>query len=187
MTHPFGWILGVITVTVLMLVGCASAAQPTLAPAMSASTSISRGPVTRGPLPWLATQNPDAAAGAAARALASSDTSVDADPNDTIRRNAGWLTADFAALVTALLPVAGPGAQWADWAAHHAYLRVTAMLGSDEHPTDTAATAARQVVERVIPIGRDGWNGMPFTQVAFLTLARVRGVWEISSYQVSTT
>jgi hypothetical protein len=42
-------------------------------------------------------------------------------------------------------------------------------------------------VERVIPVGRDGWNGMPFTQVAFLTLARVRGVWEISSYQVSTT
>ena len=187
MTHPFGWILGVITVTVLMLVGCASAAQPTLAPATSASTSISREPVTRGPHPRLATQNPDAAAVAAARALASSDTAVDADPNDTIRRNAGWLTADFAALVTALPPVAGPGAQWADWAAHHAYLRVTAMLGSDEHPTDTAATAARQVVERVIPIGRDGWNGMPFTQVAFLTLARVRGVWEISSYQVSTT
>src|SRR6185437_14022732 len=78
MTHPFGWILAVITATVLMLVGCASAAQPTLALATSASTSISRGPVTRGPHPSLTTQNPDAAAVAAARALASSDTAVDA-------------------------------------------------------------------------------------------------------------
>ena len=89
--------------------------------------------------------------------------------------------------MTGFPPVTGPGAQWAAWAARRAYLRVTAVLGSDEHPTDTAATAARQVVESVIPIGRDGWKGTPFTQVAFLTFARVRGVWEISSYQVSTS
>jgi hypothetical protein len=63
---------------------------------------------------------------------------------------------------------------------------VRAVLVSDEHPTGTAATAARQVRGRVIPIGRDGWKGTPFTQVAFLTLARVSGVWEISNYQVST-
>jgi hypothetical protein len=184
-TRPFSRTLAAVTVAALMLVGCARAAQPTEAPAARPSTPSSRGPVTRETHLSSATQNPDAAAVAAARALASSDTVLDAYPNDTIRRSSAWLTADFAASVTGFPPVAAPGSIWASWTAHHAYLRVRAMVASDEHPTDTATTAARQVVESVIPIGRDGWRGTPFTQVAFLTLALVRGVWEISSYQVS--
>jgi hypothetical protein len=187
MTPPFSQILTATTVAALMLVGCGRAAHPTPTPVTSASTPSTRKLVTAAPHKSLAALDPDAAAVAAARTLASSDTAVDADPNDTIRRNSAWLTADFAASVTGFPPIAGAGAVWDGWAAHRAYLRVTAVLGSDEHPADTAATAAREVMERVIPIGRDGWKGTPFRQVAILTLARVGGMWEISSYQNSAT
>jgi hypothetical protein len=178
---------------VVALAGCVGKAMPPRAaavsspPAASLRDGVAEDPSSAAPARSSAAQSdPNAIAVAAARALASSDTTRDANPYDTVRRNSLWLTAAFAASVVAFPPVTSAGARWAGWAGHRAYLRVTAVLVSDEHPADTATTAARQVVERVTPIGRDGWKGSHFTQVAFLTFGRVSGVWQISSYQTSS-
>ena len=80
MTHSFRQFLAVATAAALMLAGCDIAGQPTSAPVTSPSTSSSREPVTGRPHRRLAASDLDAAAVAGARALASSDTAVDADP-----------------------------------------------------------------------------------------------------------
>ena len=108
-----------------------------------------------GPAPATAS-TPNAAALAGVKAIESSDTTVDDDPHDTVQRASAWLTPAFAAQVKAFPPVAAPGATWNAWAAHRAYVTVTTSLGGDEHPTDTATTAYRQVIAvRMERRGRD--------------------------------
>lgn len=122
---------------------------------------------------------------AGVRAWFSYDTGVDSDPNGTAERASAWLTPSFAVQVRRSRPVAAPGAQWNGWAAHRAYLRVTTSLGGDDHPPDTAASAVRQVIAVLRPVGRDGWRGPVSRQVVFVVLARARGDWRVAGIQVS--
>ncbi len=189
-------VLPALLVLLVLLPLVASCAAPT-SPAASSSASPSAvfgSPLarsTRTGRPGIALPAPaavnwhrvDAVTVAAAVAVASSDTTLDNDPNDTLRRQGGWLTPGFLAAVQAYPPVSSPGAAWALWASHRAYLHVTATLGTDEHPVDTATAAYRQVIQHVTAIGRDRWRGPTTIQVAHLTLAPVAGVWRVASYQ----
>lgn len=119
------------------------------------------------------------------KAIESSDTTVDTDPHDTVARAAVWLTPGFAAQVKAFPPVAAPGAAWNGWAAHRAYVVVTARMGGDEHPPDTATTAYRQVIAVLHPTGRDAWHGTAVTAVVSVSLAKVGRQWRLASSQSS--
>ena len=123
----------------------------------------------------------DRVALAGVRAIEGSDTSVDADPNDTLRRAAAWLTPAFAARVRAFPPVAAPGAAWNAWSTHRAYLEVTVSLAGDDHRPDSQHAAYRQVAVVLRPVGRDGWRGRPQTRVVFVSLAAVRGRWRLAA------
>lgn len=182
--------LGLVAV---LLVGCGRLTSPPAASSSSAplvsvspypSSSFSGTPPV--PVPSPAAVNGadvDAAALAAVRAIESSDTRLDADPNDTVKRASAWLTPAFAAQVRAYPPVAAPGATWNLWAAHRAYLKVMTSLAGDDHPVDSAAAAYRQVIAVLHPVGRDGWAGSAQTTVVFVALAPVHGQWRLSSEQ----
>ncbi|PZS28222.1 MAG: hypothetical protein DLM61_15250 [Pseudonocardiales bacterium] len=116
-----------------------------------------------------------------ARAWAASDTNSDADPNETTRRAAAWLTPTLAAQVRAFHPAAAPGARWALWTAHRAYLRVQARLSGDDHPADTATGAVRAVLVTATPIGRDGWRGPVDRFVVIVSLARTPAGWRAAA------
>lgn len=163
-----------------------SSTSPTSAPRTSTSPTASTRLPARivGPTPATAS-TPNAAALAGVKAIESSDTTVDADPRDTTQRASAWLTPRFAAQVKAFPPVAAPGATWNAWAAHRAYLTVVTSIGGDEHPSDTASTAYRQVIAVTHPIGRDGWKGPAVTTVVSVSLARVSHQWRLASSQSS--
>ena len=168
--------------------GTSTPARPSTSSATSPTASprrpVSPAPRTSGPTPATAS-TANAAAVFGVRAIESSDTAVDADPHDTVQRAAVWLTPAFAAQVKAFPPVAAPGATWNGWAGHRAYVVVTTRLGGDEHPTDTAATAYRQVLAVLHPIGRDGWHGAAVTAVVSVSLAKVGRQWRLASSQSS--
>lgn len=194
---------------VLSLGGCGGLTTPPAAAAGSPSSASSSASMSAGPGPVLSASpypsasvsgtpvvampspagvngaDVDAVALAAVSAIESSDTTVDADPNDTVKRAAGWLTPAFAAQVRAYPPVAAPGARWNLWAAHRAYLTVTTSLAGDDHPVDTPVAAYRQVVAVLHPVGRDGWVGPVQTTVVFVSLAPVNGQWRLGSEQSS--
>jgi hypothetical protein len=77
------------------------------------------------------------------------------------------------------------GARWNDWAHHRAYLVVTSALSGDDHPPDTARTAARMVLLTQRAIGRDGWRGKTTTAVVAVVLKKLDGVWRIDNDQPS--
>jgi len=178
------------------LAGCGRSSTPTAArpgrsPALAASpyprSSSTASPAV--PMPDPASvdgSNVDAVALMAVRALKQSDTVVDADPNDTARRAAAWLTPSFAGQVRSYPPVGAPGAEWNAWAAHRAWVEVSTSLAGDDHPSDSPTAAYRQVVAVVRPVGRDGWRGDPQRQVVFTTLAPVDGRWRLASAQPSS-
>lgn len=181
-------------VAATMLAGCAHLArtkptQPSSSsPALSASpypsSTVSGAPPVPGSSP-AATTSVDAAALAAVKAIEASDTRLDADPNDTVKRASAWLTPAFGQRVRAYPPVAAPGAVWNQWAAHRAYVKVTTSLAADDHPVDGAAVAYRQVVAVLHPIGRDGWIGPVQTVVVFVTHAPVNGQWRLATAQTN--
>ena len=150
----------------------------------STRRAVTAGPRIVTPTPATAA-TPNAAALTGVKAIESSDTTVDADPHDTVHRAAAWLTPAFAAQVKAFPPVAAPGATWNTWAAHRAYLVVTTSLGGDEHPADTATTVYRQVVAVLHPIGRDGWHGAAVVDVVSVSLSRIGAQWRLASSQSS--
>lgn len=130
--------------------------------------------------------DPSAVALGAVRAIESSDTAVDADPNATVQRASAWLTPSFAAQVRRYRPVAAPGAQWNEWTTHKAYVQVSTSLGDDDQPPATATRAYRQVVAELHPTGRDGWRGLAERVVVFVTLTRTAGAaWRVSAEQAS--
>ncbi len=182
--------LGLVAV---LLVGCGRLTSPPAASSSSAplvsvspypSSSFSGTPPVPVSSPvTVSGADVDAVALAAVRAIESSDTRLDADPNDTVKRASAWLTPAFAAQVRAYPPVAAPGATWNLWAAHRAYLKVMTSLAGDDHPVDSATAAYRQVVAVLHPVGRDGWAGPVQTTVVFVALAPVHGQWRLSSEQ----
>lgn len=129
----------------------------------------------------------DAMALGGAQALASADTFIDHQPQDTAVRaaRAGWLTPAYGrAQLTASL-TAPPGTEWDTWTRHQAYVVVTAKLGGDDHPPDTATVAARMVLLTEQAIGRDGWRDNRTTSVVAVVLKQVNHVWRIDSDQPS--
>lgn len=196
MTASRARVLVVIVLAAVTLAGCGrlTSAAPTASsasssPALSASpypssTTTAGSPAV--PMQAPATVNgADIAAVALAgvKAIEQSDTTLDADPNDTVKRASAWLTPSFAAQVRAYPPVAAPGAIWNQWAAHRAYLTVTTSLAGDDHPPDSPTATYRQVIAVLHPVGRDGWTGPAQTQVVFVTLAPVHGQWRLASTQ----
>lgn len=123
----------------------------------------------------------DQVAVAAAIALSASDTTLDADPNQTARRAIAWLAPSMAEQVTKFPPVAAPGAHWTTWAAHRAYLVPKPVLVEDSgRPTDSAAIAYRQLAVTTTAIGRDGWKASPDRSILFMTLNNIDGNWRVA-------
>ena len=123
----------------------------------------------------------DQVAVAAAIALSASDTTLDADPNQTARRAIAWLAPSMAEQVTKFPPVAPPGAQWTTWAAHRAYLVPKAALVEDSgRPADSAAIAYRQLAVTTTVVGRDGWKASPVRSILFMTLNNIDGDWRVA-------
>jgi hypothetical protein len=122
-----------------------------------------------------------------ARALASADTIVDRQPQDTAVRaaHAGWLTPAYGEAQLRASLIAPPGSQWDNWQRHQAYVVVTAKLSGDDHPPDTSTIAARIVLLTEQAIGRDGWHDNPTTAAVAVVLKQVNHVWRIDSDQPS--
>ncbi|WP_067067585.1 hypothetical protein [Carbonactinospora thermoautotrophica] len=116
--------------------------------------------------------DPDAVSRAAVTVMWTMDTTIDTSQYQAELRAAPYLTADYAARLRQYPPVAAPGAQWNQWAAHRAYTTVRLTPGYDDRPLDTATTAHRQWSVTATPIGRDGWRGQPVTATVFVTLTR---------------
>ncbi|HZC72730.1 MAG TPA: hypothetical protein VE442_18675 [Jatrophihabitans sp.] len=133
----------------------------------------------------------DAVALGGATAMASADTAVDDNPQHTALRAAwaGWLTPRYAQQIQTAKITSPPGAQWDTWYRHRGYVVVAASLSGDDHPPDTATAAARKVVLRERPVGRDGWRDDPTTVVVAVVLQKVDSktgnVWRIDSDQPS--
>jgi hypothetical protein len=126
---------------------------------------------------------PDAAALGAVTAWLSYDTRIDTRPNDTARRLAlPWLAPALRHQVLAVGGDAAAGATWARWTAHRARARVTARLGGDDHPADTADDAWRQVEAAVTLTGDGGWSAQ-FRQTTFVQLVRISGHWLVGAVQ----
>jgi hypothetical protein len=160
-----------------------ASSAPALSPSLYPSSGIS-GPAA--PSPGAVNgADVDAVALAAVKAMEASDTTLDADPNDTVKRASSWLAPGFARQVRAYPPAAAPGAAWNQWVAHRAYVRVSTSLAGDDHPAGSATEACRQVVAVLRPAGRDGWAGPAQTAVVFVTLAPVHGQWRLASAQSS--
>jgi hypothetical protein len=128
-------------------------------------------------------RTPDAVAVNGARAVASSDTAVDPEPEHTALRAAlaGWMTPRYASYQLHASIVGPPGAMWTTWMRHRAYVVATTRLSGDDHPPDTATRAARMVLVTERAVGRDGWRGDQQTTVVAVLLERIDGTWRIDS------
>ena len=153
-------------------------------PAPIPRKTLTRGATAGFPTPELASvdqHRADQVAVAAAIALSASDTTLDADPNQTARRAIAWLAPSMAEQVTNFPPVAAPGAQWTTWAAHRAYLVPKAALVEDSgRPADSAAIAYRQLAVTTTAVGRDGWKASPGRSILFMTLNNIDGNWRVA-------
>ena len=136
--------------------------------------------VTTEPTP--STKEADSVALYSVRAVEAADTAVDSSPTDAFRRAAAWLAPSLLATVGRHSQV-DPDATWSTWVRHRAYLVVRANLAMDDHPPDTTETAHRQVYATITPTGRDGWRGVPRTEVLFVTLTPVLGSWRLAAVQ----
>jgi len=166
-----------------------TASQPSSSTAASQPAPLPRKTPTQGATARFATPEPgsvdqhraDRVAVAAAIALSASDTTLDADPNQTARRAIAWLAPSMAEQVTKFPPVAPPGAQWTTWAAHRAYLVPKAALVEDSgRPADSAAIAYRQLAVTTTVVGRDGWKASPVRSILFMTLNNIDGDWRVA-------
>ncbi|MFF9483024.1 hypothetical protein [Streptomyces sp. NPDC014733] len=114
------------------------------------------------------------------------DTQLDRTRADAQRRTARWLTPAYAK--TALgQPVAPPGANWDQMAAHHGYTTVTARQAHDTAPAGTPTSAYRQFEVTVKFRGRGSWTGPDEHWVTWLHLTRstASSPWRADSMRVS--
>ncbi|MFD3482626.1 hypothetical protein [Streptomyces sp. NPDC058665] len=142
-------------------------------PAEPASTDTPRGSAVR-PQEVEGT-DADAVGGGVLKALWTYDTTTDGGPRDAELRaaEAGWLTGAYADQVRAHRPRSVPGAQWREWAGHHA--RTTVALKKTEDaakPPDTGTEAWRQWTVTATPKGREGWTGDPVVSSVYVHLTR---------------
>ena len=166
-----------LTVTVT---GCERTAPHTVKAVSPAPVTASH-PRSATAEPTPSIQEADSVALYSIRAVEASDTAVDSSPTDTFRRAAAWLAPSLSATVSQRARTADQDATWSTWVRHRAYLVVRASLAMDDHPPDTTKTARRQVYATITPIGRDGWRGVPHTEVLFVTLTPVHGSWRLAA------
>jgi hypothetical protein len=100
------------------------------------------------------------------------DTVTDSSQYQAELRSAPFLTSAYLAQLTANPPVAAPGYQWDQWAAHRAYTTVSLVAEHDDPPADTPTTAYRQWGITVTPHGTGGWTGAPLEATVFVLITR---------------
>ncbi len=122
--------------------------------------------------------DPSSVAIAAARVWFGWNTTTDRSPYAAAVRTTPLMTAACARRITATPPVGSPDASWTALATSHARARVSAVIGSEERPPDTATTAVRLVAvtqtftaDRPVPARK---------VVAVVTMTRTDGVWKIT-------
>ncbi|MFI6368301.1 hypothetical protein ACIBG0_36860 [Nocardia sp. NPDC050630] len=74
------------------------------------------------------------------------NTNTDSGPNNAAARSAPLLSRDLVAAITGTAPVAGPGAQWNQWAHQHATVAVEVEAAAETVPPQTATEAIRAFV-----------------------------------------
>jgi hypothetical protein len=183
--------------------GCATilprtAAHDQTAPSRSVSGSrgLAAAPVPPASLP-VALPNPAAVNYADPTAVSQAaviiqwtmDTVTDASQYQAELRSAPFLAPAYLAQLRANPPVAAPGYQWDQWAAHRAYTTVSLVAEPDDQPADTATIAYRQWGITVTPRGIGGWTGAPLTATVFVQLSRAGSgrPWLISAIYVDPT
>jgi hypothetical protein len=168
------------------LAGCATilphaAARDQAAPARSttASRSLAAAPVPAASLPVSLPSpgsvnyaDPTAVSQAAVITQWTMDTVTDASQYQAELRSAPFLAPAYLAELKANPPVAAPGYQWNQWAAHRAYTTVSLVAEPNDQPADTATTAYRQWGITVTPHGVGGWTGAPMAATVFVQLSR---------------
>jgi hypothetical protein len=114
------------------------------------------------------------------------DTVTDASQYQAELRSAPFLAPAYLAQLKANPPVAAPGYQWNQWAAHRAYTTVSLVAEPDDQPADTATTAYRQWGITVTPHGVGGWTGAPTAATVFVQLSRAGSgrPWLVSAIYV---
>jgi hypothetical protein len=114
------------------------------------------------------------------------DTVTDSSQYQAELRSAPFLTPGYLAELRANPPVAAPGYQWDQWAAHRAYTTVSLIAEHDDPPPDTLTTAYRQWGITVTPHGTGGWTGAALEATVFVQLTRLRPgqPWLVSAISV---
>ncbi|WP_190856874.1 hypothetical protein [Actinomadura sp. RB99] len=115
---------------------------------------------------------------AAVKVMWTVDAATDRSQLDAYLRAKPYLSPEYAERVNAE-PAGAVPSLWRD---HRAYARVhlTRQAPEDGIGADTAATAHRQWGVTVTPTGRDGWTGKPVHAIAFVSLIRRDGGWQVS-------
>lgn len=116
------------------------------------------------------------------------DTVTDASQYQAELRSAPFLAPAYLAQLKASPPIAAPGAQWDQWAAHRAYTTVSLVAEPDgqDQPADTPTTAYRQWGITVTPRGTSGWTGASQEATVFVMLTRTGSgqPWLVSTLYV---
>lgn len=146
-------------------------------------------PTRAGPAPQAEdVDEPGRVAVAVLTAIHTSDTTTDRSARDAYTRALPLLSGQVAADVRTSANPTGPGADWTRWTAHRAHTVVTVTASSDSGgPPDTPSAAYRQYAVTVTPVGRDHWQDVPVTYVAFTTLAREPAGWRVVGMSESRT
>jgi hypothetical protein len=132
-----------------------------------------------------ATAGPDEVAQAGLRIMFTWYTGHDTGPASATRRALAYLAPPMSTDVIAAPPAASPGAQWDQWAGHHAVLIPTITRGGDDTPPTTTQRAYRQYLITQTVTGADGWTAPPQRITAFVTLAHSSTGWRIAQVDQS--
>lgn len=131
-------------------------------------------------------QDPSAIATAALSVMYAMDTRMDTSPHDATVRATRYLTPKYGAELRAEQPRSAPGAQWQDWADHHAYTTATISPADDAgRPSDSPTIAYRQYTVTVTARGDTGYSDVEQVGTAFIELTRTgSNPWRISTIQI---
>lgn len=132
-----------------------------------------------------ATAGPDEVAQAGLRIMFTWYTGHDTGPASATRRALAYLAPPMSTDVIAAPPVASPGAQWDQWAAHQAMLTPTIARGGDDAPPSSAQHAYRQYLITQTVTGADGWRDPPRRTTVFVTLTHTSTGWRIAQVDQS--
>ncbi|MFJ3883435.1 hypothetical protein ACIPW5_39050 [Streptomyces sp. NPDC090077] len=156
------------------------AAGPAPAPSYTQAPPLppGKGGTPRGPgLPdpsRIDQRDADAVGRAALTIMWTIDTTIDVSQHDATLRSLPLVTPQYAEQIKGTPPRSAPGADWAEWAAHHAYTTVQLQAADDAgRPADTTTEAYRTWIVTATPHGDPAsWTGKPQTVTVFTHLTR---------------